>query len=112
MKCLHVFACLALLAATTRAESPPGWPQLPEMSGSVVIQVQDDPAKPARPLAVHLRYPASRLARVTATTGLFLDLHNWGGVVFEGAPNPEILARDYDVVAIGVQYYQSGGKED
>jgi predicted esterase len=41
-----------------------------------------------------------------------LDLHNWGGVTFEGAPAPDVLARTFNVIAIGVQYYQSGDKDD
>lgn len=103
--------CLILLTSTALGQSAVPWPKLPEMTGSVVLQVQDDPAKPARPLTIHLSYPASWLSRVTASTGLFLDLHNWGGTKFIGAPNAEWLVRDYDVVSIGVDYYQSGDKE-
>mgnify|MGYP003382240719 CR=1 FL=1 len=37
-----------------------------------------------------------------------LSLHNWGGTGFVGAADPDVLAREYDVVAIGVDYLQSG----
>lgn len=101
---------IVLLPALLRAAD---WPPLPQANGTVSIPVRDEPDGAERPLAIHLRYPASPggkpgLANVTATTGLTLVLHNWGGRVFEGASNPDVLATTYDVVAIGVTYYQSG----
>ena len=113
------FLLLPLFLSPLRAEPSNAAPvtKLPDANGSVVIQVQDDPSKPARPLTIHLRYPAKpkgagTIANVSATTGLMLDLHNWGGVTFEGAPSPDKLANTFDVIAIGVQYYQSGDKDD
>lgn len=90
----------ATLAALTAGVTP------------VALTVRDDPDGPARSIQLHLCYPGGQLANVRATTGLMLDLHNWGGVTFEGAPAPEVLADSYDVVAIGVTYYQSGDKDD
>lgn len=112
---LRVVAFCAGFAAMSPACCLADWPQLPSGNGTVTIQVRDEPAGPERPLAVHLRYPSRpgakpALGNVTAGTGLMLVLHNWGGTVFEGAPNPEVLAADYDVVAIGVTYYQSGDR--
>jgi predicted esterase len=84
-------------------------PALPEMSGKVELEVHDGDA-PARKLPVHLVYSRNRLSSVTAKTGVMLSLHNWGGVVWEGTPNPNKLAEEYDLLVIGVSYYQSGDK--
>ena len=102
-----LLCCLLGLQALALATSP----KLPASNGPVTIMVQDDPAQPARALMLHLRYPHGKLANVTDTTGLMLDLHNWGGMTFDGAVSPETLAAAYDVVAIGVQYFQSGDKD-
>lgn len=97
----------------------PGWlatqcltaASLPEVSASISIPAQEWPFQPGpREVAVHVRYPGSKLGEVKATTGLMLSLHNWGGSGFTGAPDPDVLAREYDVVAIGVDYLQSGPK--
>lgn len=115
---LYVIILLASSSSLLLADSSDGaTPKLPEVNGSVVIQVRDDPSGPARPVTIYLRYPgkpkgAGQLANVSATTGLMLDLHNWGGVSFEGAPSPDVLANTFDVISIGVQYYQSGDKDD
>ncbi len=97
-------SCLAQEAAPARAK-------LPEMSGKVEIEVRDDPAKPARKLAVHLVYSRNRLSTVTAKTGVMLSLHNWGGTIWDNTPNPNFLAENYDLLVIGVTYYQSGDKD-
>ena len=103
---------LSLLGPIAAAAGDGGVPKLPEGNAAVEISVQDDPAGPARPLTVYLRYPRAKLANVSATTGVMLDLHNWGGVSFDGAPAPETLAATFNVVAIGVKYYQSGDRDD
>jgi len=41
-----------------------------------------------------------------------LDLHNWGGTGFQGAPSPETLAQTYNLLVVGVDYYQSGDKDN
>jgi hypothetical protein len=48
------------------------------------------------------------MREVNAGTGLMLSLHNWGGTGFIGAPDPGVLSSRYNVVAIGVDYLQSG----
>lgn len=92
------------------------WAQgaLPAANGPVEIIVPDWEGRadrPAQTLRLFLCYPGGALAKVTADTGLMLDLHNWGGVIFDGAPNPNELANAFNVVAIGVEYFQSGDKD-
>jgi len=98
-----------LLAGMAPAQQPA--PPLPEMSGQVTLNVQDEHDAPARDLIVSLYYPQSRRARITPQTGLMLDLHNWGGTDLDGAPSPAVLVNTYNVVAIAVRYYQSGDKD-
>lgn len=84
-------------------------PPLPSANGAVEIPAQEWPYRPGpRTIRVHVRYPAGQLAGVTAQTGLMLTLHNWGGEAFVGAPDPAELVREFQVVAIGVDYLQSG----
>ena len=85
-------------------------PSLPETAGKVEIEVRDRPGGPSRALPVHLVYPRGGLAGVGPGTGLMLSLHNWGGTIWDNTPDPNVLAGQYDVVAIGVTYYQSGDK--
>jgi len=86
-------------------------PQLPEISGKVELEVRDGADKPVRKLAVHLVYSRNRLSTVTAKTGIMLSLHNWGGTIWDNTPNPNHLAENYDLLVIGVSYYQSGDKD-
>lgn len=98
-------ACCVGMAADAAAARPP----LPARDGTVEIEVRDGAAgSAARALPVHLVYPGGCLDRVTARTGLMLSLHNWGGTVWDNTPNPNALAQAYDLVVIGVTYYQSG----
>ncbi|MHB9132410.1 MAG: DUF2920 family protein [Armatimonadota bacterium] len=76
--------------------------------GHVDLSVVDEPGKAARTLALHIQYPKGKLSNVSATTGLMLDLHNWGGKIWDGAISPSVLADTYNLVVIGVSYYQSG----
>jgi hypothetical protein len=82
-----------------------------ETNGSFRIPAQEWPLKPGpREITVHVRYPGPlpHLRKVRPTTGLMLSLHNWGGTGFVGTADPDFLADTYDVVAIGVDYLQSG----
>lgn len=88
-----------------------GHPKLPEMSGKVEIEVRDSADKPARKLPVHLVYARNRLSTVTEKTGIMLTLHNWGGTIWDNTPNPNHLAENFDLLVIGVTYYQSGDKD-
>lgn len=109
----------ALTAVGMLSAAPPAAPSagllpavaLPDASSSVGIPAQEWPLKPGpREITVHVRYPgpAATIAGVRPGTGLFLSLHNWGGTGFAGTADPGVLAESFDVVAIGVEYLQSG----
>jgi len=86
-------------------------PPLPERSGTVTIPAQEWPLQPGpREITVHVRYPAPGgfIHDVGKDTGLMLSLHNWGGVGFNGSADGGMLADQFNVVAIGVDYLQSG----
>lgn len=97
------------LAAATALAFLAALPPLPEHGGVVSIPAQEWEFAPGpREIAVYVYYPEKRLDRVQQTTGLMLCLHNWGGTDHAGAPDPEKIADRYDVVAISVDYLQSG----
>ena len=113
---LLVMICVLLAAWTpvhaaeaTTQPAPSTQPALPETNGKVELEVRDEGA-PARKLAIHLVYPQKKLSAVTATTGIILTLHNWGGIVWENTPKPDVLAENYDLIAIGVTYFHSGDR--
>lgn len=85
-------------------------PKLPEASGQVALEVRDAAEQAVRKLSVHLVYPRNSVASLSPATGLMLSLHNWGGTVWDNAPNPNRLAENYDLLVIGVTYYQSGDR--
>jgi len=104
---------LVLLGPVALALDGPAWPALPEADGACMIPAQEWPREPGpREVKVYIRYPGGALANVTAETGLFLDLHNWGGTFHSGTADPEQLANRYNVVAICVDYLQSGPGEE
>jgi predicted esterase len=85
------------------------WPALPAADGKALIPAQEWPQQPGpRSVTAYVRYPKERREAVNAETGLMLTLHNWGGTDHRGAPNPRFLADRYNVVAISVDYLQSG----
>jgi predicted esterase len=106
---LFLFAgvlCLVAVCATGDAQE---WPKLPVADGEVLIPAQEWPREPGpRTVQVYIRYPGGSLDNVGADTGLMLDLHNWGGTGWTGTADPVQLANRYDVVAICVDYLQSG----
>ena len=82
---------------------------LPAANGSVTVTAQEWPYQPGpREVTVYLRYPGGQLSEVNAGTGLFLVLHNWNGTEHAGAADPQQVADRYNVVAISVDYLQSG----
>ncbi len=101
---IRPFVLLAALAMPAAA-------QLPPTNGTVEIPAQEWPQKPGlRTIKVGLHYPGGKLVNVGADTGLMLSLHNWGGTGCGGSANPDALANRLDVVAICVDYLQSGRK--
>ena len=86
--------------------------KLPETNGSVMIDAQEWPQKPGpRQVQVWVHYPErNRLSSVNAQTGIMLSLHNWGGSYNVGTADPNTLAQRYNVVAVCVDYLQSGAQ--
>ncbi len=100
-------ALLMSLAAyvTTAAD----WPALPAKDSVAMLPAQEWPQRPgARQFRVLVHYPGGSLDGVNAQTGLMLTLHNWGGSDCVGTADPRVLAQRLNVVAIGVNYLQSG----
>ncbi|HAH48577.1 DUF2920 family protein [Gimesia sp.] len=87
--------------------------ELPERDSSFSIATQEWPFQPGpRSVKVYLYYPGNELKNVNADTGLMLNLHNWGGTNSSGAGNPAVLTRELNVIAISVDYVQSGSWND
>ncbi|NUM52634.1 MAG: DUF2920 family protein [Candidatus Hydrogenedentes bacterium] len=85
------------------------FPPLPVHDDTVTLPAQNWEFAPGpREIAVYIHYPGGGLRNVNPSTGLMLCLHNWGGSGSDGAPNPAQVADRYDVIAIGVDYLQSG----
>lgn len=106
--CALVAVFMTFSAAVCAAEDRE-WPPLPQEDGDALIPAQEWPRYPgARQVRVYVRYPGGSLDKVTEQTGLFLDLHNWGGTFHSGTADPEALANRYNTVVICVDYLQSG----
>ena len=88
------------------------WPALPAQNASVEIPAQEWPLRPGpRRVRVLVHYPGGKLANVGDRTGLMLTLHNWGGTDCVGTASPTVLAEKLNVVALCVNYLQSGPKD-
>jgi len=93
----------------TRANA---WPELPAANGAVLIPAQEWPQRPGpRQVKVLVHFPGGKLENVTAETGIMLSLHNWGGEECVGTADPQTLADKFNVVALCVNYLQSGKKD-
>ena len=105
----RILALLALALATpARGADAPG-PALPDKDGAVTIPAQEWPLRPGpRTVSVKVHYPTGALAGVGPNTGVMLTLHNWGGTDCVGTADPRELAAKFDVVALCVNYLQSG----
>lgn len=102
--CVGVFFVFAF-SGVALAEAPP----LPSVDGEVTIDAQEWPREPGpRTVRVYISYPGGEKSHVEKQTGLMLSLHNWGGTGAVGAPDPKVLANQFNVVAIDVDYVQSG----
>lgn len=85
------------------------WPALPEKDGAVEIPAQEWSLRPGpRNIRILIHFPDGTKESVKAETGLILTLHNWGGTDCVGTASPVVLARKLNVVAICVNYLQSG----
>ncbi|MEO2049217.1 MAG: DUF2920 family protein [Pirellulales bacterium] len=88
------------------------WPTLPEVDATVQIPAQQSPHLPGvRTVKVYLSFPGGKLGNVNQETGLMLSLHNWGGTEATGTADPKFLANHYNVIAICVDYLQSGDRD-
>jgi hypothetical protein len=98
---------LVFCGLNLHAQDP--WPDLPQNNAAVEIPAQEWPrrAEP-RSVRVLIHYPGGTLAGVKPDTGLMLTLHNWGGTDCVGTAAPQVLADRLNVVAICVNYLQSG----
>lgn len=108
------FLCLAFLAGLgpeffkheTFALS---FPALPKQNATLTIPGQEWPLHPGpREFTAYVYYPRGSLAYTTSQTGLMLSLHNWGGTKSIGTADPQQLADRYNLIAICVDYLQSG----
>ncbi len=91
------------------AEGDGEWPVLPEKNALVRLPAQEWPQKAGpRTITASIHFPDATLASVNRSTGLMLTLHNWGGTDCAGTANPDVLAKRLNVVAICVNYLQSG----
>lgn len=106
-----VTAGLALSASRLHAVEP-AWPKLPERDGAVMIPAQGWPLRPGpRRVRVLVHYPGGTRSSIGPRTGIFLTLHNWGGTDCDGTASPEVLAKEFNVVALCVNYLQSGPED-
>ena len=87
------------------------WPKMPSRDGGVLIPAQEWPQQPGpRSIRIRVAYPGGKLSTVNQETGIMLTLHNWGGEDCAGTANPNVLAKRLNVVAVCVNYLQSGRK--
>lgn len=101
-------ALLALVCLPAQSQAA-SWPVLPAKNGSVMLPAQESPHRPGpRRIKVYVYYPGQSINGVNAKTGLMLSLHNWGGTHARGTADPAFLVERYNVVAICVDYLQSG----
>ncbi|MFM9966337.1 MAG: alpha/beta hydrolase family protein [Planctomycetaceae bacterium] len=100
---------LLVFVSEVRSEE---WPALPEQNALVEIPAQEWPLRPGpRRVRVLVHYPGGKLANVGERTGFMLTLHNWGGTDCVGTASPTVLAEQLNVVALCVNYLQSGPKD-
>ncbi|HZZ79612.1 MAG TPA: alpha/beta fold hydrolase [Gemmataceae bacterium] len=105
---MRFLICLSILFAPALV-----WAQdLPAADGSIEVPAQEWPLRPGpRKVRVLIHYPGGKLVNVNKDTGIMLTLHNWGGVDCVGTANPRSLADKLNVIALCVNYLQSGPKD-
>lgn len=87
-------------------------PGLPRTNSPVDLPGQEWPLRPGpRNFRVLIHYPGGALQNVNADTGIMLTLHNWGGQNCDGTASPEVLAESLNVIAVCVNYLQSGRQD-
>lgn len=74
-----------------------------------MIPAQEWPFRPGpREVRVGVYYPGGTRESIGPRTGIFLCLHNWGGLDTNGTANPASIAKQFNCVALSVRYLQSG----
>lgn len=85
--------------------------ELPSRSDHVHLLSQSWPHQAGpRTVKVSIHYPGGELVNVNEQTGIMLTLHNWGGRDCVGTADPVVLADQLNVIAVCVNYLQSGPK--
>ena len=88
------------------------WPRLPEKNAPIMIPAQEWPFRPGeREVRVGVYYPNGTMSSIGPRTGIFLCLHNWGGLDTNGTADPGTIAKQFNCVALSVRYLQSGEEE-
>ena len=106
-----LFAALAGRSVMAVDETLAAWPEFPEVNATLEIPAQEWPQQPGpRMVKIGVFFPGGKLANVTEDSGIMLSLHNWGGSGSSGTANPNALVERLNVVAITVDYLQSGRK--
>lgn len=110
MRALPGLLLLGLLMRDAAAQD--NWPPLPDRDGAVEVPAQEWPLRPGpRRVRVLVHYPGGQRAAVTPQTGIMLTLHNWGGTDCVGTADPRTLVREFQVIALCVNYLQSGPED-
>lgn len=100
---------LLLLCGSGEVLAAQDWPKFPERDAAVEIPAQEWPQRPGpRTVRVLVHFPSGTLDSVNDKTGVMLTLHNWGGTDCVGTADPRTLAKSLNVVALCVNYLQSG----
>lgn len=108
LRSLLLLAAMCLPGLATAQQ----WPRLPETDQRLLLPAQEWPLRPGpRTVAILVTYPGGKLSNVNGQTGLMLTLHNWGGTDCVGTASPQVLASKLNVVAMCVNYLQSGPKD-
>ena len=101
-----------LFVGVTTIQAGADWPALPARDAAVEVPVQEWPLRPGpRAVRVRVHYPGGKLANVGKGTGVMLTLHNWGGTDCDATADPRELANRLDVIALCVNYLQSGPQD-
>lgn len=104
-----LIAGLLILFCVRSSTAAEPWPALPLKDGTIEIPAQEWPLRPGpRQVRIHTHYPERDIRNVTPRSGIMLTLHYWGGQHCDGTAAPEVLADKLNVVAVCVNYLQSG----
>ena len=110
-RCLLCFIAGCLVALVGSCTPAFATDQLPIVDGEFYVAAQEWAESPGpRSVRATIHFPQGLITNISGSTGLMLILHNWGGQGCEGAANPRTMADSFDVVAICVDYLQSGSE--